>query len=218
QYPLSDQSDPAHYARAVAYYRAALIDKALADIGYLIERYPDNPYYHELKGQMLFEFGRIEESIPSHARSVKLAPSKALLRINLGRALVATEDTARYPEAIKELKTALLTEPDNSFGWFELARAYGGLGEDGQADLAMAESRFHAGAKGEAAMFAKRAKGRLKSGSPEWRQAGDIIAAAAMGEASDAYKDEREDKEPNPQRRRDGEVPDPQGSSDLHLY
>lgn len=213
QYPLSNQSDPAHYARAVAYYRGAFIDKALTDINYLLERYPENPYFHELKGQMLFEFGRVEESIPSHARSVELAPTKALLRINLGRALIATEDTARYPEAIKELKAALLVEPDNSFGWFELARAYGGLGEEALADLATAESRFHAGARGEAALFASRAKIRLKKGTPEWRQASDIIATVAVeGGPGIPEADDRERKKPTPEgdeKPDEGEVPDP---------
>ncbi len=214
QYPLSDQSDPAHYARAVAYYRGAFIDKALADINFLIEHHPDNPYFHELKGQMLFEFGRVEESIPSHAKSVELAPSKALLRINLGRALIATEDFARYPEAIKELKAALLIEPDNAFGWFELARAYGGVGEEALADLATAESRFHAGARGEAALFAGRAKARLKKGSPEWRQASDIIAAVAVeGGPGAPEADNKERRKPAPEEKErpdDGEVPDPQ--------
>ncbi|MEX0644248.1 MAG: M48 family metalloprotease [Parvularculaceae bacterium] len=214
QYPLSDQSDPAHYARAVAYYRGASIDKALVDIDYLIGHYPTNPYFIELRGQMLFEFGRVEESIPSHARSVELAPTKALLRINLGRALIATEDAARYPEAVKELKAALLIEPENSFGWFELARAYGGLGEEALADLATAESRFHAGARGEAALFASRAKARLKKGTPEWRQASDIIATVVVeGGPGVPYSDERDTEKPSPDDEKapdEGDVPDPQ--------
>ena len=216
QYPLSDQSDPAHYARAVAYYRGAFIDKALKEINYLLDHYPDNPYYHELKGQMLFEFGRVEESIPSHQRSVELAPDKALLRINLGRALVATEDTARYPEAVKELKAALLIEPDNSFGWSELARAYGGLGEDAMADLATAEARFHAGAKGEAAHFAQRAKRGLKPGTPEWREASDIVLVVAGDAGASAGQARREEPENRPapddgdSRRPEGDVPTPQ--------
>lgn len=215
QYPLSDQSDPAHYARAVAYYRGSQLEKALADIDYLLEKHADNPYFNELKGQMLFEFGHVEESIPWHRRSVELAPDKALLRINLGRALVALDDQLRYPEAVKELKAALLIEPDNSFGWFELARAYGGLGQEAMADLATAESRFHAGAKGEAAVFARRARSGLTKGTPEYRQANDIMAAAAaLGDGKGAIvieDDEEETKKPAPEteRRPDGDVPDP---------
>jgi len=214
QYPLSDQSNPAHYARAVAFYRGSQMEKAEKEIDTLIAAFPTNPYYHELKGQMLFEFGRTAESIEPHRRSVELAPDKALLRINLGRALVGTEDSAMYPQAIKELKSALLIEPDNAFGWFELARAYGGAGNEGMANLATAESRYHSGAKGEAALFARRAQQSLKPGTPEYRQASDIIAAAQPKKGQDvplAPEPETKKKDPAPPKRPEGEVPDPQG-------
>jgi predicted Zn-dependent protease len=211
QYPLKDQSDAAHYARAVAYYRSADIDKALTEIEKLLAAYPDNPYYNELKGQMLFEYGRIAEAIEPHRRSVELAPGKALLLINHGRALAATDEPAMINEAVKRLKAALLLEPDNSFGWFELARAYGALENEPFADLAMAEARYHEGAKPEAAQFASRARSKLKKGTPEWRQATDIIVAVvgsdpALGrdspEKSPAPSDDRKAPAPN-------EVPDP---------
>lgn len=214
QYPLSDQSYPAHYARAVAYYRGSQLEKAQKEIDTLIAHDGSNPYYYELKGQMLFEFGHAADSIAPHRKSVELAPTKALLRINLGRSLVGTEDVAMYPDAIKEFKAALLIEPDNSFGWFELARAYGGLGQENLADLATAESRFHAGAKGEAALFARRAKTGLKPGTPEYRQALDIIAAAqpkdGRGVPTAPEPDEKAPA-PAPEKRPDGQVPDPTG-------
>lgn len=210
QYPLSDQSDAAHYARAVAYYRTTNIDRALKEVGVLLEKHPDNPYYNELKGQMLFEFGRVAESIEPHRRSVELAPGKALLLINLGRALAATEEPGNLALAVKDLKSALLVEPDNSFGWFELARAYGALGKEPLADLAMAESRYNEGAKPDAAQFAMRARKGLAKGSPEWRQATDIIVASlGTDPASDRGGPEGEEA-PKPEPKRDpNEVPDP---------
>ncbi|MEO0880963.1 MAG: tetratricopeptide repeat protein, partial [Pseudomonadota bacterium] len=178
EYPASDTSDPGRYARAVAYYRSSDIEKALMEIDALIVKEPDNPYFHELKGQMLFEFGRVEESIEPHAKSVELAPEKPLLRINLGRALIATEDKARYEEATEVLRSALRLENDNSFGWFELARAYGGLDQIGQAHLATAESRYHARDLAQASQFARRAMRELDRGTPEWRRASDILFTA----------------------------------------
>ncbi|MCA8888894.1 MAG: M48 family metallopeptidase [Parvularculaceae bacterium] len=210
QYPLSDQSEAGHYARAVAYYRSTSIDKALAEIDTLLTEHPDNPYYNELKGQMLFEFGRVEDSIAPHRRSVELSPDKALLRINLARALSATEKTENLNEAVTELKAALLLESDNSFGWFELARAYGGLGEEPKADLAMAESYYHNGARPQAAQFARRAMQGLKQGTPEWRQATDIITASLGGQSPTFNLPAPKPRdEPAPERDR-GEVPDPQ--------
>jgi len=211
EYPYSDQSDAAHYARAVAYYRSADLERALVEIGQLLAAYPDNPYYNELKGQMLFEFGRIADSIEPHRRSVELAPDKALLLINLARALSATEEPEKLQESVKDLKSALLIEPDNSFGWFELARAYGALGEEPLADLAMAESRYNDGAKPEAASFASRARAKLQKGTPEWRQATDIIVASLGSDpAAGAKRKEREAPPKSEPERRPGEVPDPQ--------
>lgn len=212
QYPLADRSEPARYARAVAYYRGTEIDKALKEIDQLIAEHDGNPFYHELKGQMLFEFGRVRESIEPHRRSIALAPDKALLRINLGRALLAAEDPALLDEAARELKNALNLEADNSFGWFELARVYGAQGKDSLAHLATAESKFHVGQKGEAAVFARRALPGLPKGSTEWRQAMDIIASVdqfAKPGRRDRAPEEEKKPEPETPRPDRGEVPDP---------
>ncbi|MEM8936138.1 MAG: M48 family metalloprotease [Pseudomonadota bacterium] len=176
-YPESDQSEYAKYARAVAYYRQSFIDKALVEINALTAAQPDNPYFHELKGQMLFEFGRVSEAIAPHRMSVQKYPDNALLRINLGRALLATEEPENVKDATGQFRSALLLEPDNAFGWSELARAYDALGDGGRADLATAEARYHWGAKPDANRFARRALQKVERGSTEWRQAMDIILA-----------------------------------------
>ncbi len=209
QYPLSDQSDAAHYARAVAYYRSTDIDRALKEIDGLLAKHPQNPYYNELKGQMLFEFGRIADAIEPHRRSVELAPGKALLLINYGRALAATEDADKLSAAVKELKAALLLEPDNSFGWFELARAYGSLGREPLANLAMAESRYHEGAKPDAAQFAIRARASFAKGTPEWRQATDIIVASIGADPASGNAGKKDEPPQTDPQKRPGEVPDP---------
>lgn len=178
QYPKTDTSDPARYARAVAFYRAADIASAQEEIDALIEKYPDVPYFHELKGQMLFEFGRIEESIAPHRRSVELAPGQSLFRVNLGRSLLGREDVEGAKLAIEELRRAILLEPDSAFAWFELSRAYGLTGDIPMAHLATAESKYHGGRVGEAAQFAARALKGLPPGSPEARRAQDVLAAA----------------------------------------
>lgn len=177
RYPLSDKSDPARYARAVAFYRSADIEGSLSEINFLLEKNPDNPYFQELKGQMLFETGRTYESIEPHRRSVELAPDKALLRVNLGRALLSTEDTKNVVESIDVLKSALRIESGNSFGWYELARAHGHMGDEGLALLCTAESKYYGGAKGEANQFARRSLKYFNRGSREWLQAQDILVA-----------------------------------------
>ncbi len=209
KYPLTDQSQEARYARSVAYYRNGDLDKALKEIDRLISEKPDDPYFHELKGQMLFESGKVEDSIAPHARSVELAPAKALLKINLGRALAATDDAEHLKKAVKELKGALQLEPDNAFAWFELARAYGGLDQEPLANLATAESRYYVGKRAEAAQFARRARAGLKEGTPEWRRASDIMVAAQGSDGPDRTPDDAPPPDPKGPDRQKPDVPDP---------
>ena len=178
RYPLADQSLPARYARAVAYYRASDLPKALIEIDRLIEERPDNPYFAELKGQMLFEHGRVRESVAPHRRSVALAPDAALLRINLARALVASEERAGVEEATEILAVALDMEPENGFGWTELARAHARLGDEALASLAQAEAFYAWGALPEAHRFASRARDMLEEGTRPHQQALDILNAS----------------------------------------
>src|SRR5690606_28978131 len=48
-----DKSIPAQYAYAIAAYRQSNMKDALGRIDTLIAAEPNNPYFHELKGQML---------------------------------------------------------------------------------------------------------------------------------------------------------------------
>ena len=94
RYPLTDQSLPARYARAISAYRHSDLRAAVAQIEQLIAAQPNNPYFHELKGQALVENGRAAEAIAPLRRAVSLAPQPALIQIMLGQALVATGDPA----------------------------------------------------------------------------------------------------------------------------
>lgn len=176
RFPEND-TPMARYARSIAHFRASDLTPALEGIDSLIAEEPDNPYFHELKGQMLFEHGRTFESIEPHRRSVEIAPNEPLLRINLARAMIAAERPDLVRPAIDELKVAVRFEPGNGFAWSELARAYDALGETGLAELATAEAMYAAGDRRGAFTFAQRARQDLRRGTPEWRQAVDIMAA-----------------------------------------
>lgn len=178
RYPLRDQSMPAQYARAVAYYRSSELDDGLREIDRLIEKEPENPFFAELKGQMLFEHGKIQESITPHRRSVELAPQYALLKINLARALIATNSVEGVQEGSDILHIALQMEPDNGFGWSELARAYAFLDQEDMAQYAQAQALYAWGNYADAHRFASLAKDDLEPGSPEHLQTLDIIAAS----------------------------------------
>ena len=66
RYPFNDNGLPARYARAIATYRHADLRVAIAQIDALIQTEPNNPYFHELKGQALLEGGKAAEAIAPH--------------------------------------------------------------------------------------------------------------------------------------------------------
>jgi len=177
-YPLTDQSQPARYARSVANFKAADLKNALKEIDSLIEDEPENPYFYELKAQILYESGKGVESIRPGRRALELKPDAPLLKTALARSLMHTEDTADTNAAIDLLKSALQDEESYSYGWFLLAQAYGQNGQTALAKYATAERHYVVGDYVSARSFAQRAQQDLPRGEPQWRRASDIIVVA----------------------------------------
>lgn len=200
-YPETDTSLPARYARAIAWYKDGQTAKALSAVDVLLTEQPENPYFWELKGQILFEEGRPEEAIGAHQRSVEILPDAPLLRINLGHALIETRDPARLDAAVDHLKRATALEKDNSMAWRLLAQAYDSQGKEGEARLASAEMYFASGSELQATQFALRARDMLEPGSAAWTRAMDIVFA------SGATQDDVDDLDRRNERRRPVVVP-----------
>lgn len=175
EYKETDRSFTARYARAIAYHKAGDPDRSLRMIDELIAEYPDYPYLHELKGQVLFESGQTKESEAPHRRSVELRPEAPLLRLNLAQTLIAQDDKAKLDEAIGHLQRAVAVEQDNAMCWRLLAQAYDSKGDAGMARLATAEQEFHLGKLRDARIFAMRARELLPRNTPQWRRATDIV-------------------------------------------
>jgi len=178
QYPVADGSKPARYARAMAYFREPNMQKALSEIEGLLKDEPENPYFLEMYGQIKVEMGKVDEGIEPYKHAVQILPDAALIRIALGAAMLGTENPKYNADAVKELQTALTQEYDNSFGWYELAQAYGRTGQTGKAELATAERYFVVDAFQPAMQFAVRAQRVLPPGSTDWQRATDILAIA----------------------------------------
>jgi predicted Zn-dependent protease len=183
RYPASDQSLPARYARAIAASRFADPRAGMAQIDALIEAQPQNPYFHELKGQTLLEGGKPAEAIAPLRRAVQLAPNPTLIQVMLGQALVESNDPARLNEAISVLEGSVSRDPDSPEAYNQLAMAYGRKGDLGHADLASAQSAITRGDLKAARMLAGRAKDRFPIGSPGWVRADDIANKDPAGTA-----------------------------------
>jgi predicted Zn-dependent protease len=184
-YPETDQSVLARYARAIAYYRIPKLDKALPIIDGLIRDYPKDPYFRELKGQMLFENGRIADAAPPYEEAVRLAPAAPLLRISLAQVYVESNDPKVNKRAIAYLNDALRTEDKETTGWHLLATAYGRDNQMGLAALALAEEGLSAGKKKDATQQASRAKALLLKNSASYNRAEEIQREAEKIENSE---------------------------------
>lgn len=177
RYPEGDSSLQARYARAIAYYRIPDLERAFAALDGLIAERPDDPFFHELKGQILFENGRLNEAAASYQRAVDLLPEEPQLRVSLGRVLTETGAAEAIAPAISHLEEAVRRDPKDPGAWRHLSIAYGRGGELGLAALASAEHAYLVGRRDDARRFATWAQRRLKEGSPGWLRAADILAA-----------------------------------------
>jgi predicted Zn-dependent protease len=174
-YPPSDNSFAARYARAIAWYRAADLAKAVPAVDLLIQEEPNNPFLKELKGQMLFENGRTADSIVAYRQAVKLKPDSPLLRIGLAQSLIETNEGSSNAEAIQHLEVATGLEPRNIQGWRLLTVAYGRNDQLPMVALAQAEIAMLQGDNRKAKEYARRAQDGLKPGSPGALRAEDIL-------------------------------------------
>ena len=180
RYPLSNNSLPARYARAITTYLHGDLRSALSQIDALIQQQPNNPYFYEVRGQALLEGGKPQEAIAPLRRAVQLSNNAPLIEMLLGQALVATGNNAYTDEAISILRAAVARETEAPLGYTQLAMAYGRKGDYAQADLASAQSAFLRGDNKTARDLASRAKTRFAIGTPGWVKADDIVSAKPL--------------------------------------
>ena len=174
----NDRSVGSRYARAVALYRSARIDRALDAVDGLLREAPDDAYFHELRGQMLFESGRLKDALPAYEKAVALRPDQPLLRVGLAHVQLELGGPGMVAKASSNLERAVRKERIMPRAWHLAAIAYGRSGRYGLSALALAENRVLTGRKPEAAAHAKKAVRLLEKGSPAWLRAQDILAVA----------------------------------------
>jgi predicted Zn-dependent protease len=177
-YPVTDNSVPARYARAFAYHKLADLDKAQAEINALLAAAPDDPYFLELKGQVLLESGKPDEALPALRKAVAIKPNAPMISTMLGHALIATEEPEKIAEARNVLEQASRQDQENPFTWFQLGVVYDRAGDQPRAALASAERFSLTNEPQRALASAKFAAQGLKKGTPEWYRAQDIAAIA----------------------------------------
>ena len=177
-YPETDQSVPARYARAYAWHKEAFLDKAMTETDALLAVAPNDPYFLELKGQILLESGHAQAALVPLRRATELTSNQPLIATTFGHALLATEDPAQLPEAERVLKAAVARDRETPFAWYELGVIYGQRGDMPRARLASAEQQALELNFPQALNSAEAAEAGLPKGSPDWLRAQDIAMQA----------------------------------------
>lgn len=178
RFPNADASLPAHYARAFAWHKAGYPEKAEADVGSLIAAQPDDPYFLEIKGRILFEAGKPREALAPLREAVARSDDAPLIATTLGHALIASENPTTYADAIRVLRLAFARDENNPFAWYQLGTVYELTGDRLHALLATAEQASLNGDPRMGAYDARLTMAGLPRNSADWVRAQDLAVAA----------------------------------------
>lgn len=178
KYPLSNKSVPARMARAIAYYKMPETARAIMEMDGLIAQSPNDPFFHELKGQILFESNQPKEALASYQQATKLLPDSPLILADLAKVELAQNDASLLPSATAHLERSSALDDSNANTWHQLATAYGKAGNNAMASLALAEEGILEDDPKMALSQVEQALPNLKEGSPARQRAQDVKAQA----------------------------------------
>ena len=190
KYPESDQSIPAHYARAYAYHLSGYPDKAQSEADALLRADPDDPFFLELKGQILLEDGKVKESIAPLREATERSGNAPMIAAMLGHALVETNDPKNFVEAKQILKVAVNRDNEDPFAWYQLGIIYDREGDQARAQLATAERNNLQGNPKLALASAQMALKGIPPGTPDYLRAQDIamVSRAELAKTDKKYR------------------------------
>ncbi len=174
RYKADDHSISARYARAIAAYRIPDVPKALRLIDGLIAQRPKNPYFYEMKGQILFDNAKGAEALGPYRTAVRLLPDNLLMRMELAHVEIEQDDPSLLADAAANLNMTVDGEPDNAAAWHLLGIAYGKQGKEGLASYALAEEALLEHHLGQAHYLAEKAARLLHKKGPVWLRLQDI--------------------------------------------
>ncbi len=187
KFPPSDTSLLARYGRAIAYFQNSQVQEALNEVDSLLKEYPQDAFFWDLKGQILFDSGQAKQAILAYEKAISLRPDIPLLRVNLAHALTESGDKSDLEKAFAELLRAKTEETDNPFTYRLLAVYYGKKEMTGHAALSLAEMAIQVGDLTAAEQQAKRSMHFLQNDPQNHSRAKDILEEVKRLKESNPY-------------------------------
>jgi predicted Zn-dependent protease len=194
RYPETDQSVPGHYARAYAYHLGGYPEKARSEADALLAIDPHDPYFLELKGQILLEDGEPKEALAPLREATQRSGDAPMIAAMLGHALVATDDPKNFAEAKQILMVAVNRDNEDPFAWYQLGIIYDHEGDQARAALATAERNSLEGDLRGALLSAQMAMKGIPAGTPDFLRAQDIamVTRAELAKKDKRYEDKKD--------------------------
>lgn len=160
---------------AVAHHRQRDLSAALRQIDAAIAARPEDPFYFDLKGQILMEHRKWAEALAAYRTAQTLAPGNPQILAGFGRALLA----ARHPrDALEVMEKARLRDGRDPRLLRDMSIAYARTGQTGMAAAVTAERYALQGRLEDAGIHARRAVALLPEGSAGWQRANDVLLAS----------------------------------------
>ncbi|TIU15029.1 MAG: tetratricopeptide repeat protein, partial [Mesorhizobium sp.] len=114
------------YGDAQTSYLFGDLAGALAKTNALIKAQPKNPYFQELRGDILMKANRPKAAAEAYAKAVSLDPARSgLLSVSYGQALMAIGTPDSLEKAVVQINKGLGRDRENAVGYRHLAQAYG---------------------------------------------------------------------------------------------
>ena len=173
-YPKSDSTITAQYARAIALYKKADLVEAIKALDQLIQLEPKNPYFWELKGQVLLESNKRGMACDAFEKAYLYSGNPIILR-QLAKAELLLDTPNSNSSALKHLEEAIRMTPESPPTWKQLAVAQGRNGKIALAQLSLAEEALLRKNFTRALKNALYAKKNLKRDIFAYQRALDII-------------------------------------------
>ncbi len=174
KYPASDKSVEARYARAIAYYRRSQFDQALPLVDGLLVDLPKDPFFWQIKGDMLLSKAKIDDAVVAYREAIKYLPNAPEILVAMSRAMNESHNPEYFPETETNLKHALQLDPENPDAWDLLAASYAQNNKLGLSAYAASERAIIMGQFGDVVRYTMQAEKLLEKDTPIWYRLQDI--------------------------------------------
>lgn len=165
------------YVKSICRMRLGHHMDAIEEIDVLLSKYPNDPYYNELKGNILFDFGK-KESFKYFQKSLSYKPDDILMKMNIVISAISIYRYGNEKDKLKQyipyIKEMIIAEPNSVAPYFYMGQYNQLLGNEAQGQVYLAKF-YHLQGDKRAKQFAKSAIKKLDEDSTEYFWAQDII-------------------------------------------